>query len=462
MPPSSLHILLVNNYTVRAGIPKSLCTLANGMVRRGHRVTILSQKPVPRWLFPLYRLGYILYELSLPEGSRPTFPRGTRALRDMYPLDPAVDVVPYSLTDNNLRIQRLRRQLRKLAPDVCVCADAGGNQLLWAVTLMGSGIPFVYSERHAPATIEHVFWNRKGRLASMTGADVIHLLLPSFRSSIPDFLQGRVRVIPNGITLPERCADPAGQKDGRKTLLWLGRLHEELKQCRLAMDAFASIAARHPEWDMHIVGDGQDRRLVEDHARSLGLGDRLCLSGETSDAGAQFARAQAYCFSSRTEGMPNALLEAMAAGLPCVAFSECDGVSDIITHERTGLLVDPMTAPALARTLDRLLAGTALRVRLGRAARASLKDFELSRCMDAWEQVLLDAAGQKGHSALDAFAEEPFASRARLSAAARREWLWRDFRGLMPDSLEGILYWLLWELPRQHSRNLLRRLGKHI
>ena len=121
-----------------------------------------------------------------------------------------------------------------------------------------------------------------------------------------------------------------------------------------------------------------------------------------------------------------------------------------------------MTAPALALALDRLLADTALRVRLGRAARASLEEFELSRCMDAWEQLLLDAAGQKGHSALDAFAEEPFASRARLSAAARREWLWRDFRGLMPGSLEGILYWLLWELPRQHSRNFLQRLGKHI
>lgn len=455
-PP--LHILLVNNYTVRGGIPKSLCILANSMVQRGHRVTIYSQKPVPRRLAPLYHLGYRLYELSLPEGVRPAFPRGTCALQDMYPLDPAVEVIPYTITDNNLKIQRLRQRLRKMAPDVCVCADAGGNQLIWAVTLLGSGIPFVYSERHSPATVENIFWNQKGRLASMSGADSIHLLLPSFRASIPDFLQERVHIIPNGIVLPERQADPAGLSQERKILLWLGRLHEELKQCCLAMDAFACTASRHPEWDMYIVGDGQDRCLVEEHARKLGLGNRLRLLGESTDPAGQFAQAQAYCFSSRTEGMPNALLEAMAAGLPCVAFSECDGVRDIITHEQTGLLVDDMTAPALAQALERLMTDATLRVQLGQAARLSLKPFDTADCMDLWEKLLQAAAARKGHSALDAFAEEPFASKARLSAAARREWLWRDFRRPMPNTLEGILYWFLWKIPQRQCRMLMSKL----
>lgn len=455
-----LHILLVNNYTVRGGIPKSLCTLANAMTHRGHRVTIYSQKPVSRRLQSLYRLGYRLYELSLPDGVRPTFPRGVCSLQEMYDLDPAVTVIPYSLTDNNLKIQRLRRQLRDLGPDVCVCADAGGNQLIWAVTLLGSGIPYVYSERHSPTTIENVFWNRKGRLAAMSGADCIHLLLPSFRSSIPDFLQERVRIIPNGITLPAQAADPAGPQQGKKILLWLGRLHEELKQCCLAMDAFASVAARHPDWEMHIVGDGPDRRRIESHAYALQLGDRLQLLGETSDPAAQFAHAQAYCFSSRTEGMPNALLEAMASGLPCVGFADCEGVKDLLTHEQTGLIVEEMSVPALAQALDRLLSDTLLRRALGQAASTSIATFETDVCMDAWEQLLLDAAAQKGHSALDAFALEPFASRARLAAAARREWLWRDFRKPMHGSIESILYWILWELPRQQYRKFLRRLKR--
>lgn len=458
MEQRALHILLVNNYSVRAGIAKSICMLANSMTRRGHRVTIYSQKPAPRMLYPLYRLGYRLYELSLADGERPTFPRGSHPLRELYELDSRVEVVPYTLTDNNLKIQRLRRDLKKLAPDVCVCADACGNQMLWAVTLLGSGIPFVYSERHAPATIEQIFWNRKGRLAAMSGADAIHLLLPSYGDSVPDFLRERVRIIPNGIEPPASCADPVGPREGRKVLLWLGRLHEELKQCRLAMSAFAAVARRHPDWEMHVVGDGQDRALVEAHACALALGDRLQLKGDAADVFAHFTRAQAYCFSSRTEGMPNALLEGMAAGLPCVGFAACEGVKDLISHEKNGLVVEEMSVDALAQSLDRLLSDAALRQRLGSAARASLGDFDRERCLDAWERLLLDTAACKGHSALDAFSAEPFASRARLAAAARREWLWRDFRSPMPGSLEYGLHLVFWRLPRYYCRTLLARL----
>ena len=61
---------------------------------------------------------------------------------------------------------------------------------------------------------------------------------------------------------------------------------------------------------------------------------------------------------------------------------------------------------------------------------------------------------------MDAFTQEPFASMARLSAAARREWLWRDFRGLMPDTAEAVLYWLCRELPLQGYNALISGLKK--
>lgn len=66
MSARPLHILLVNNYTGRGGIPRAISLLANNMTGRGHRVTIISQKPVPRPLYPLYRLGHTLNILSLP------------------------------------------------------------------------------------------------------------------------------------------------------------------------------------------------------------------------------------------------------------------------------------------------------------------------------------------------------------------------------------------------------------
>ena len=63
-----MHILLVNNYNIRGGIPLMTCTLANAMAERGHRVTIYNQKPLPRLLLPLYKLAYALAKASTPPG----------------------------------------------------------------------------------------------------------------------------------------------------------------------------------------------------------------------------------------------------------------------------------------------------------------------------------------------------------------------------------------------------------
>ena len=439
MKKQHLHVVVVNNYTFRCGIAGFVCEFANAIAARGHHVTIFSQKPVPRRLFPFYRFAYRIYALSMPEG-KAALPRGVASLRDMYPLSPEVDVRPYSFTDRNIHIQRLRRKLISLGPDVCVCPLPDGMHLVWAVTLLGTGIPYVYSERTSPQAIEESFWNRKGRLAAMSGADRIHVLQPSFQESIPDYLRSRVRVIPNAVSIPEHGAAPRGRAGRTKILLWLGRLHDSLKQCRLAMSAFARIAESCPDWEMHVVGDGQDRSVIEAHRYVLGLGDRIKLLGNAGDVEPCLTGAHAYCFSSRLEGMPNALMEAMAAGLPCVAFASCPGVSDLVRHKENGLLVSDMSEAALAEGLRCILHDDNLRERLGQNAREFMKSFSAVRCADAWEELLRDAAASKGNTVMDAFAREPFASEARLVSRARQEFAVRNFGEPLPGTVEWGIY----------------------
>lgn len=458
MSARPLHILLVNNYTGRGGIPRAISLLANNMAGRGHRVTIISQRPVPRPLSPLYRLGHALNILSLPPGRRGPLPLGTQRLEQMYPLAPGIRVVPYAFSDKNLKVQRVRKQIRALDPDVCVCPLPDGSQLVWAVTLLGSGVPYVYSERTSPRAIEETFWNRKGRLAAMSGADAIHLLLPSYLESLPDFLRERARAIPNAVALPDRTATTDGEPGARKTLLWLGRLHEKLKQCRLALDAFALVAERFPDWDMHIAGDGQDAALVKAHARQLertrGLAGRIRFLGELGDVWPTLASAQAFCFSSRLEGMPFALLEAQASGLPCAAFAGCPGVPDLIRHEHNGLLAQTMDAVSLARQLERLMADADLRRALGRNARLDAARFCESAVYDAWEELLREAAARKGATVMDGFAHEPFASMARMASRARQEWALRDFGEPLCDSVAGRIH-ETWRLAKLRVRQWL-------
>lgn len=447
----NLHVLIVNNYTGRGGIPKSVAGLANGLAMRGHRITIFSQKPVPPLLYPFYRLGIAIRNASLDPGKRAPLPLGTSRLQDLHPLDEGITVIPYSFSDKNLRIQVLRKKIMSMDPDVCVCPLPDGSQLVWAVTLLGSGVPYVYSERISPEAMEGLYWNRKGRLAAMSGADAIHLLLPGYAKSVPDFLAGRVCVIPNPVTIPERCAEVRG--GAQKTLLWLGRLQDESKQCMLALDAFALIRDKHPDWRMLVAGDGPDAGKIRAHAKILSLGSQVKFLGNVDKPLAEFLAAQAYCFSSRHEGMPNALLEAMACGLPCAAFAGCDGMADIVRDNENGLLAREMTAQGLAGVLDRLLGDEHLRASLGSAASQSLASYDQKMVLDAWENLLQACATKKGQTVMDAFRQEPFASLARMSSRARQEWAGRDFGQPLPDALSVRIV---------HAAKKIRRgIGRH-
>ncbi|MDR1359370.1 MAG: glycosyltransferase [Deltaproteobacteria bacterium] len=408
-----LHILLVDNYlsNTRGGISAISSALANGMADRGHRVTLYTTATWKR--------------------------------RSLYPLRGKVDLRFYRFTDKNLKIQKLREELRRLNPDVCAPLLPDGRHLVWAVTLLGSGIPLLYSEHHSPWIIEKEWWSRKGRLAVLSGADRIHLLLPSFAASVPEWLLPIVRVIPNPAPGIKEQADAAGRGSGRKRLLWLARLQEPLKQCRLALDAFALLAARFPEWDMHVVGDGPDRKMIHKHAASLGLSKRLVLHGEATDVFPHYLAAQLFCISSRAEGMPNTLLEAQACGLPAVGFAGCDGVAELIRPGENGLLAEEMSTACLAGRLSELMGDAEARTRMGENARLVSTEYSLNGFLDAWENLFHETSACKGHTVMDAFAEEPFASMARLSAVARREWLWRDFGMPMPGSFEAYCQWFL-------------------
>ena len=274
-----MHILLVNNSNSRGGIPLMTCTLANAMAERDHKVTIYNIKPVPSFFFPFYRLGYSLKRLSCPPGTVLLPPNSPHSLRDLYPLRPEVDVQIYNFTDNNLKVQALRQRIRALAPDVCLPMFGDARQLVWAVTLLGSGVPYLYTERCAPKVVEGEFWSCKGRFAAMSGADRIHLLLEEYAEGLPDFLRDAVRIIANPAPEVRGQADTLARPGGRRRLLWLARLDDNIKRCRLAITAFASIAKFHLDWDMHIVGDGADSALIRKHARDLKIEGRCQFHG---------------------------------------------------------------------------------------------------------------------------------------------------------------------------------------
>lgn len=203
----------------------------------------------------------------------------------------------------------------------------------------------------------------------------------------------RLARIPNGIP-PWPLPPPALEN---KVLVAAGRLVRQ-KGFDLLITAFATVSARHPDWQLRIFGWGAKRAKLAAQIAELGLTDRIRLEGPTRHLDEELAAASGYVLSSRFEGLPMVLLEAVTAGVPPVAFDCPTGPREIIDHGRTGLLVPPLDVDALADGMIRLIENPAERRALGAAARADSSRFSIATVRRDWERLFTELATVRGWS----------------------------------------------------------------
>jgi glycosyltransferase involved in cell wall biosynthesis len=156
------------------------------------------------------------------------------------------------------------------------------------------------------------------------------------------------------------------------------------------IDAMQHVLGSLPSARLFMVGDGPDRARLEDRAGRAGLADAVTFLGNRLDVPDLLQAADIFVLPSLVEGMPNAVLEAMAAGIPVVA-TRVGGVPEIVHHSETGLLVDPQSSPSLANGILRM--ATDLRLRESCAQRARclvLQDFAPGRELASTENLYRD------------------------------------------------------------------------
>jgi glycosyltransferase involved in cell wall biosynthesis len=197
----------------------------------------------------------------------------------------------------------------------------------------------------------------------------------------------RVEHIPNPVPL----ADPPMADPDAKIVVAAGRLNLQ-KGFDLLVPAFAAATRRHPEWRLRIYGSGPERARLQAQIDALGAGDRIALLGRSERLVEAMAEASIFALSSRWEGFPMVLLEAIAIGLPIVSFDCPTGPRDIVGEGRGGVLVPPEDVDALAAALDALIADPPRRHALAAAARRRAADFELAAVGARVERLLAHAA----------------------------------------------------------------------
>jgi glycosyltransferase involved in cell wall biosynthesis len=149
--------------------------------------------------------------------------------------------------------------------------------------------------------------------------------------------------------------------DRKNIILNVGRLVEEKDQLTL-IRMFANISIKG--WELHIVGEGPLRGLLEKEINELGLEDSVKLLGRQKDLSKYFSRSKIFAFTSISEGYPNALCEAMAFPLACISF-DCDaGPRDIIKNQENGFLVNMGDTEAYEKKLIELISSDELQQKL--------------------------------------------------------------------------------------------------
>jgi glycosyltransferase involved in cell wall biosynthesis len=224
--------------------------------------------------------------------------------------------------------------------------------------------------------------------------------------------------IPNGVDVAAVDAAPAVRPRGDvPTVLFLGRL-DRAKGADVLLEAFAVVAPDVPRARLLLAGEGTERGALEAQARALGIEPRVDFLGRRDDPFALLKGATVVALPSRSEGMSNTLLEALAAGCAVVA----SGIE--ANHEVGGggaaLLVAPGDRDDLAGALGRCLRDDDLRATLGRAARARASDFAIERVADA-HLALFDRLGPPRARGLASLAAGLAGARARdVSRVLRR------------------------------------------
>lgn len=159
-------------------------------------------------------------------------------------------------------------------------------------------------------------------------------------------------------------------------IVTLGRLDLFQKRHDVLVNAFAAFSQKHPEYKLVIYGDGPDENRIRDLILKLGLNDKVILAGVTSNPQDSIKNAKFFVLSSDFEGIPNALIEAMSIGLPCIS-TDCrpGGASLLIKNNINGIIVPPHDEKSLADQMRCLAENAEKAETLGNNARQIVNDF---------------------------------------------------------------------------------------
>lgn len=304
------------------------------------------------------------------------------------------------------RYRKLRNIWKEEKPDI-ILSFIGHNNIFSILTSRGLKIPVAVSVRSDPA---REYASSKLRIpAFLLFRQAAGVIVQTHGAAdfFPKGIRKKTTILPNAVN-PDFLR-PRYEGEREKRVVSVGRLDDNKNQGFL-IEQFAIAHHVHPEYTLHLYGDGPSREKFENRAWELGVADAVVFEGVVSGVRAKIEKSMIFVLPSLVEGMPNALLEAMSAGLACIATDcPCGGPRDLIRDGENGFLVPvPGTdggensagryvmpghardsgSPTIAGRLVELMDNPALADRLGREAAKLQEQYGPDKVNAQWEAYL--------------------------------------------------------------------------
>jgi glycosyltransferase involved in cell wall biosynthesis len=332
--------------------------------------------------------GHDIHLITHDRPENDFYPMDGRVVRHGFDISKPPRHVLDTVRHNIQRVTLPRACMKDIRPDAVISFTVRMNtQNL--IALLGTKIPVIVSERNNPLAQRQPLPFDLLRRHLYPRASALVVQTEAARAWALGFMpHGKVHVIPNPVFVRQGSMNTdMPEQRGGLVACSAGRLIQG-KGFDLLIRAFHGAARDRPEWSLLILGEGEDRTRLEGIIRELGIQDRVHMPGRVKNPSDYMASSKLFVLSSLHEGFPNALIEAMAVGLPVISTNCPFGPSEIVNDGVDGILVPSGDVQALSCAMEYLMVHEDVRNRLGERARVSSEKFSLETVMHRWESLL--------------------------------------------------------------------------
>lgn len=363
-------LIMANHIDGLGGAERVAHGLAGGLTGRGYEVALRGIRPTADHRMVMapteYSTGFMSDRAERPAGEKPWPAHVRTAMR-------------------REAVERLEKTLAEYRDGLVICMQVFVAEHLTAIgieKLLGSGTRMIgqyhNSYQMARATTDFARVSRSYRQL-----DKFLLLTDEDAAAFQGHNFNNTGSMPNPLSMYPESVDTQRQN----VVVAIAR-YDAIKQLDQALQAWAMIAADFPDWRFELYGEGPERDSLQQTIDSLGISGSAALMGITNDVEGVLLRSRVAVLSSRHEGLPMVLTEALACGVPAVAYDCCPGVRAIVTDGVTGHVVSQNHVTGLARSLRAVMEDGAGWIRMSAAARASAARFSVDTVMDRWEDLI--------------------------------------------------------------------------